>query len=484
MNNKLAYRRSLRFRRLLLVWCMALVSCVASLYAQEFSERKEIAIFRTNYAGVPRDPIPQSEATVQFGNIFSFSYRVSAETSVYFEQNVIALDQLIQSVFINLGRFDVIGVSHRLDHQNVTAFIEVLHDYREERVVLPETVLLGREPFLEEDFNSLVDSFIVVIPSITFYELIEVGTNVWDASLGINFAFVNVENLVTEEQFSIQATGTGDTPGQALSDARIGLAPQLDVRVRSVPAFQLRTGILEIAGDDVIIEFGRNRGVVVGDEFEIQRSQLLDIGRFSEDSIGLIKVKEVNADYSVGHLVYSTPEAVVGDQLVEIPRAGVEIAPYMQVMTNLAFNRWIPTIGMRFNADRGFFTLRPFFGLEVPLDATANTVTILPPNMYIGGDLNWYFGQLRLQPSIAIGFGSYILADSSTSEQFFAITHVGGKAQVALSLQLGRDVLVQLDTGYAQWLGLRSDRAETEREHRLLDSYGGIYAGLGINVKL
>ena len=162
-----------RYRRLVAICVATCTMCISVLYAQDVSERKEIAVFKINYAGAPRDPIPQSETTVQFGNIFRFNYRVSAETTVYFDQTIVNLDAQIQSVLVELGRFDVLGSTHRLDHQNVTTFIEVLQDYREERIELPEQVLLGREPFSQQDFDSLVNSFIVVVPSLTSYELFE-----------------------------------------------------------------------------------------------------------------------------------------------------------------------------------------------------------------------------------------------------------------------------------------------------------------------
>ena len=291
-----------------------------------------------------------------------------------------------------------------------------------------------------------------------------------------------MENSLAEEQFTISADGSDDTPGGSLSEAVRGIAGDLNFRVRSIPAFQLRSGILDIEGDEVIIELGSNLGVVLGEEFAIQRSELLDIGRYRTVTIGLIKVKEVNEDFSIGHLIYSVPEAAIGDQLLEVPRAGFEVTPYVQLLTNLGFDRWVTTFGVRAALDRGFFTLRPFLGFELPIEIGGNG-GILPFNIYLGGDLNWYIGRLRIQPGILIGMSIFPFSESSPLADS-TLTHVGGKAQAGFSIQLSRDVLLQIDTGYAQWFGLRTGNAITEADHRLLDTYGGIFAGLGVDIKL
>ena len=79
-------------------------------------------------------------------------------------------------------------------------------------------------------------------------------------------------------------------------------------------------------GRDIIFELGRNMGIVVGDEYTIVGYRNV-AGFQAKDDRGLLVVKEVQDEFSVAHLIYSSGKPQVGDQLQEVPRLGVEITP-------------------------------------------------------------------------------------------------------------------------------------------------------------
>ena len=86
----------------LLVAAALLISAAALLGAQEVSEKKEIAIFRLSY--------------------YDWNIPGGALGSI---------DEEMKSVFINLGRFDVIGLSFRPAETDANEFIGKIREYKQ-----------------------------------------------------------------------------------------------------------------------------------------------------------------------------------------------------------------------------------------------------------------------------------------------------------------------------------------------------------------
>ncbi|MFW5728992.1 MAG: hypothetical protein ACOCYG_04955 [Spirochaetota bacterium] len=380
---------------------------VATAHGQEFSEKREIAVFRLNYYGAPRDPVPSSETVVQLGKVFRFERIVQAETTEIFKQAVGAIDEKIRSVFIDLGRFDVIGMSMRLNHENVDAFMQALRDYRAEDLELPETVLFGEEAFTRADFNRLVGGFIVVVPSVSFYDLNreedDEGRVAYDATIETSFTFIDSDTLSTEGQFFIETNGYDEDPEEAMREAVDAIPRQLSFEIRKMDLFRLRTGVLAVDGRTVTIEFGRNMGVRRGDEYAIVRTVESVAGRSFEEESGLLVVEEVRPDFSVAHLIYADDRPRIGDQLEEVPRFGIETTPYGGGIIDATGELSNFLVGVRAVASRGFFTTRPLVGLEIPIRQAGSG--LFPLNLYAGGELNWYLGRLKLAPGIGGGVG-------------------------------------------------------------------------------
>lgn len=461
---------------------VALFLSASLLSGQEYSERKEIAVFKLGYHGMPKDPaVTTTEATVQLGVIrFEYEERIQPQTTDIFERALGSIDERIRSVFINLGRFDVIGMSKRLSAENVDTFIETLRDVKEEDVELPETVLLGQEAFTERDFNRLTGGFIVVVPTVSFYNLSRNDEGEYDATIETSFTFIDVDQGQAIEQFFIETSGSDADPVDAMKSAVDGIPMQLSFRVRSMDVFKLRTGVLEIAGREVIMEFGDNMGVVKGDEYAVVRPRMLSTGHTANEETGLMAIKEVHEEFSVGYLYYSSPRPVIGDQLVEVPRFGIEVMPYARVLTDLPNTRLTFVPGLKATASRGFFKTRPQVGFEIPFTSTILGFYI-PMNVYVGAEHNFFLGRLKVNPSFGVGVGAAVPLNDDYFDEF--ATHLGGQAMVSLSYVASRDLMVHADLGYAHWFGLWDRVFEETVLDRFFGGYGGILVGAGVSFK-
>ncbi|MFP4534801.1 MAG: hypothetical protein ACLFNP_03705 [Spirochaetaceae bacterium] len=468
-------------KRLTLLTAVLLLS-VSILAAQEYSERREIAVFQLGYYGMPRDPaVTTTEATVQLGVIrFEYEERIQPRTTDIFERALGSIDERIRSVFINLGRFDVIGLSKRLSAENVDTFIDTLREVKEENVELPETVLLGQEAFTETDFNRLTGGFIVVVPTVSFYNLRQDDDGEYDATIETSFTFIDADQGQAIEQFFIETSGSDEDPVDAMKSAVDAIPMQLSFRVRSMDVFKLRTGVLEIAGREVIMEFGENMGVVKGDEYAVVRPRLLSTGHTANEETGLLAIREVHEEFSRGYLYYSSPRPVVGDQLVEVPRFGVEVTPYARVLSDLPNSRFTFVPGIKATASRGFFRTRPQVGFEIPFTSTILGFYI-PMNVYIGAEHNVFLGRLKLNPSFGVGVGTAVPVNDDYFDEF--ATHFGGQAMMSLSYLASRDAVVHADLGYAYWFGLWDKVFEETVLDRFFGGYGGILVGAGVSFK-
>ncbi len=408
------------------------------LFSQEVYKKKEIAVFNLSYYqwNIPRGVLG-------------------------------SIDAEIRGVFTNLGRFNVIGMNYRLGTRDVNTFIEKIKQFKEENVKIPEKVQMGKEFFTQADMNRLIGSFIVVIPSVTYFSLERSAAKRlgnYKCVLKTSFTFIDVENIRTISTVNIETEGYDDNPNEAVRDAVESIPDSLTFEVRKIPEFQLKTGIVEINGSDVIIEFGRDMGVKVGDEYSVLTTRVLSSGRkFTEEKAFLI-VKEVSDEVSVAHVVYSKGKLNIGDQVREIPRFGLDTTPYFHLSMDI-FGRLVGLVGFRQSISRGFYRFRPQVGLEVPfLSLGYNGV---PTNIYIGGEMNWYLWRFQFVPMIAAGVGGII----PFRGDYFRFTHIGGQGNITITYLLSRDMKIAVDIGYLKWLGLSEP------------TYGGLFAGLGFMLK-
>ena len=430
------------------------------LQAQEVSQKKDIAVFRLSYYNWD---IPKAV----LGGI----------------------DEEIRGVFINIGRFNVFGMTQALEPGDLDEFIDRLKRYKEERVEIPEEVQMGREFFTQADFDRLVGSFIVVVPSVASYFLVQEDDGDFNCRIKTSFTFLNVEEGTALAQAFVDTEGTEGSPEAAIRDALDGIAPRLTFEIRKVPAFQLKTGVLEVRRSEVILELGQDMGIRVGDEFLLVSSRILESGRTYTTDYGLIVIKEVSDEVSVGKVIYARPRPEVGDQLKELPRFGMDLFPYLNVAVGLLQGEpYTALLGVRAVASRGFYSFRPFAGLEVPF--RANIALAIPMNLYVGGEYNLYLGRLQVVPSAALGVGGaylwYLGLADVPEEDRFAFTHVGGRLGLGVNYLFGKNYRFTVDAGYLHWFSLIPDKIFGVEIGEAIGfpSYDGVYVGVGLSIKL
>ncbi len=465
---------------------LMLASCLAFvLPAQTFSERQEIAIFRLSYYGQPSVPPPPGVRVEIRGRHGSLSiYLRGTGNPAYddlFERAFGAVDEQIRSVFINLGRFDVIGMQQRLTEESVDDFIAALSDYRATEAEIPEAVLLGQQAFTERDFRQLAGGFVVVIPSVSWFDLRRDREGRYTAEMQTSFTFIDVQEGRTFGQFFIETSGSDNRAESAVRSAVNALPAELSFRVRSMPEFQLKTGVLEVTGREVIVEFGRNMGLQRGDEYAIVAERVLSTGHIATTETGLLVIRDVHQDFSYARVIYANPRARVGDQLHEVPRRGFETQVYYDVLTDGI--EICSLVGLKAVVSRGFYDWRPFVAVEIPFRGAIGTERnrFFPLNMVLGGEWNAYLGRLRITPSASVGLGGAVPLGSESDRDRFYLTHVGGVARLTGSLLLGRDVLVSVQTGLGYWLSVFDE--SVTRQYPPLAGYGGLVIGGGVTLK-
>ncbi len=376
------------------------------------------------------------------------------------------IDEEIRKVFVDLNRFNVIGMTYRLDTNDVNTFIESIKKYKEQNVQIPEKVQMGKEYFTQADMNRLISSFIVVIPSVAYFNVEKTGSGApgnYKTTLKTSFTFIDVEKIRTISQVFVETTGYADNPNSAIKNAVDNIPEKLVFEIRKIPEFQLRSGVLEVKGDEVIIEFGRNMGVKIGDEYSVITTRILKSGQsFSEDKALLI-IKDVNDEVSVAKVIYSKGRIRTGDVVKEIPRFGLDTTPYIHIAVSDGI---YVLIGIRQSVTRGFYRFRPVIGLEIPFPAY--NYSGIPVNTYLGGEMSFYLWRFQFVTMAGAGIGGSVPVSGSD----FRLTHVGGLADITISYLFDRNMKLVLDTGYLEWIGISG-----------AFSYGGIFIGGGLAIK-
>src|SRR6056297_1767730 len=446
------------------IWCAAVLLigllAVVSAGAQEVSEKKDIAVFNLSYADYS---IPKGALGL--------------------------VDQSIQNVFIDLGRFNILGMKYRLNSNEIDEFISKIKELKQENVEIPEEVRLGQETFTEADFNKLVGSFIVVVPVMSYYNVYEEG-NDYEAEIQVSFTFIKVDTSEAFASFQIDTSASGDNPDKAVKSAVDMIPMQLQYELRSIPEFQLKTGIVEIDGREIIIEFGRNMGVRVGDEYALTESKILSSGFTRTEETGLFVIKDVDEQISTATKVYSGKKPGIGDQMKEIPRLGANAEVYAHVLQDNApdgiDNRFV--IGLEATGTRGFYDWRPIAGVEVPLGD--NFLIWFPVISYVGMEYNLRLGRLSIAPSASVGLGAMVpvLGDEEFRDNFEFLASFGGTAKLSVNYLFNRDMMLNLNAGYSAYIGLFDDiRYSTSSGTEILTNPAdvqGSFVGVGLTFKL
>jgi hypothetical protein len=300
-------------KRFLFLLLFAVFSVSMPLYSAEVSERKDLAIFGLTY----------------------YSHKIPDDVLGY-------VDSSINHVFVNMKRFNVLGYgNYRIEAKDIDEFISRIRELQADKAKAEAGTYdekFGTVVIKGEDFDRIVGSFLVVIPSLATYTVSREDTEVvrgdttyveksYAVDIVIDLAFVNVSEGKQEE--SVRLTGRGSDPDldRAEKNAVDSAIAMLDYNIRQVEAFKIKSGVLRRRGDVVLFELGTGIGIKPGDEFEVMTKQEIGkTGRIVELPSGLVRVKKVYPDVTEAKVVYQKERITEGDQLVELAMMGLQLS--------------------------------------------------------------------------------------------------------------------------------------------------------------
>jgi hypothetical protein len=434
------------------VAAFVLVLAGANAFAQvQVSEKKEIAIFALGY----------------------FGWNIPLET-------LGTIDVDIQRVFLDLGRFTIFGMEKRFAAKDVEEFIRVLRQTKEANFVLPEKYQFGEEFLTEADFNRLTGAFIIAVPVVTSFNSQFVNNRDWETTIKTNVTFIDVASGTMIGIANVETSGSSrETQYKSIQSAIDGIPMQLQFEIRKVSAFQNVTRVLAASGSTVDIQLGMDMGVKVGDEYAVIQSDTLE-GFLDEREVGLLLINEVGTTRSRATVLYSKIPLEKDVQLREIPRLGIDFAPY-------AHGYWFLShpedkdgsflLGARAEATRGFYNLRPYAAVQMILD----TDLWLPLNVVIGGQYSMYLRRLEVGGRLGVAGGSNFilrLIEEQVSEDDDPwFSHYGVSAGGYLSFLISRNMKIFAEVQADYMFGIANSVGGP------FASYGGYQLGLGVTLK-
>ncbi len=421
----------------------------ASLFAQPtVSEKQDVAIFGLGYYG----------------------WNIPFET-------LGSIDNEIQKVFVDLGRFNIIGVTQRLSPGGLDQFIATLKRAKESNFVMPEKFQFGEAFLTEAEFNRLTGAFIVAVPVVTnFNSFYNTKNTRFETTITTSVTFIDVAGggrvLAMNK---IESSGSDkNNQRNSISSAINSIPNQLQFQIRSIPEFQISTRILAASGSEIRLQLGQNMGIRVGDEYSVIDERMLE-GFSDSREAGLVVIKNVGPEVSTGSVLYTSIPLGKNTQLREIPRQGFDVDIYLHSIGGAD-----PTLapGFRATASRGFYGLRPYVAVQIPLSFISSffIVQIFPVDIIVGAEYVMNFGRLSFMPYAGVGISYFHLATPWGTYDTDFVSHIGVQAYGKLAYLLSRDIRLYAELGFEGWL-----KTYNIVENR---SYAGLSIGAGVTFKL
>jgi hypothetical protein len=400
------------------------------------------------------------------------------------------VDAEIQGVFVNLGRFNVLGQTERFSSKDVQEFINLIQTAKQNNTPLPDEVKFGDVQLTEGLLKKLYGAFVVVIPTIVDFK-VEKPNNEYQARIKTSVAFLNVAEGTTIGMANIETTGTSrETQTKAVAEAINAIPVQLTYEVRKIPAFTLRTQVLQADAFEAKMQFGTDMGVVVGDEYVVVKRSTIG-GLVDEREDGLLVIKDVGPQVSTAAVRYAGPTLKEGAQLREVPRLGFDAEPYLYYMNyfgtvygwdlgtqNLTPTNGVLAAGLKVAVSRGFYDVRPIVGIQLNFDPAL----WLPVIAYAGVEYNMYLRRLALTGTAALAGASNaivrILEENLSESDDPWFTHYGIKLNAGASYLISRDMRIFANVGLDYLLGLANSLGGP------FQSYGGYGIAAGVAFKL
>ncbi|UTC75302.1 hypothetical protein E4O03_00810 [Treponema sp. OMZ 792] len=419
-------------------------------YAQKVSEKKDVAVFATLYE------------------------------DLYTSSEFIAMiDEAIMDVFFSLERFNIIGLEYRLTTEDADAFTEVILKSREENVSIPEDVLRGLEAFTREDWEKLVNSYYVAVPVVKNISIKKEKYN--DLFLGeidgfcVKFTakftvYSPKEDL--KEEFLVGIESASYSYEKACKAAASSLSDKLDLELRKIEAFKIKTGIIKSEKNTITFELGKKMGVKLGDEYVV-------LNEDGKKETGLIVVTKTENDFSEGLILYSKNPLKLGDPIKEVPHGPFEYRAYalgeigVFSLENGLYDAG-GTFGLHISGTRGFYRFRPCFGTEMTIDTHFPKLLSLgaPITIFAGAEIgNTYLRRLQILPTVQF---YYTMIITGSKEKIPLPGGAGLRAFVHASFLVTKNFKIGGDAG-------------VKIGSTFHDGIGGILrftAGVGFTIKL
>lgn len=152
-----------RASAIIVILCAGLSLASAQKAAPEVSKKQDLAIFRLAYYGWD---IP----TAALGSI----------------------DTEIQKVFLDMGRFNIIGMTQRVAGADIDTFLEKITAAKEKDFVLPKQVQLGEVFLTAAEFKRLTQAYTIAIPVVNNLAAELQSDGEYKASLRVAISFIDV----------------------------------------------------------------------------------------------------------------------------------------------------------------------------------------------------------------------------------------------------------------------------------------------------
>ncbi len=428
-----------------------------------------------------------------------FQYLLHAQASSSVEKNIIILKTTVgdvsaperdvkeplglietkaKQVFSGLSRFNLVPLGYALSYQDIPPLLEKLKIFESGKTEVPNTVQVGETSFSHADFTLLLKSYLIVIPMLTAFTIEELnnqgGQTNYKVGITVTYTIVNAENATVIANIPLESMGYDADKDRAVDDAVEDIPIQLTYEVRSLDIFSLEDRIVELMDPDVAIRLGREKGVAVGDEYAVISSDQEDgDGQAESRESGLIIIHNIEDKISVGRVIYADGPLLAGMPVKEIPRAGLEIIPYMHTEIDFTHSAYTGAAGLKFVVTKGFFVIQPVVCFEVVLYPFERLQNVLPVRAYGGLDINLYLGRFQLSGMVAVGAEVITALSPSSTVDGFKFSYLGLAGIANLGYLITRDVKIILDLGYQAWFPLSDKYVD----------YEGWVAGLGVGIK-
>ncbi|AEJ20222.1 hypothetical protein [Gracilinema caldarium] len=401
------------------------------------------------------------------------------------------VDAEIQGVFINLGRFNVLGQTERFSSKDVQDFINLIQTAKQNNTPLPDEVKFGDVQLTEGLLKKLYGAFVVVIPTIVDFQ-VEKPKNEYEARIKTSVAFLNVAEGTTIGMANIETTGSSkESQTKAIALAINSIPFQLTYEVRKIPAFTLRTQVLQANIFEAKMQFGTDMGVKVGDEYVVVKRDSIG-GLVDEREEGLLVIKDVGPQISTAAVRYAGSSLKAGAQLREVPRLGVDVEPYLYYITyfesvqgwdldnrdEIKSTEGTLAAGAKFALSRGWYNVRPIGGVQINFD----TALWLPVIGYLGAEYNLFVRRFALTGTAAVAGASNAiirLIEKNYSESDDPwLTHFGVKLNIGISYLINRDMRIFTNYGMDYLWGMGDNLGGP------FQSYGGYGIAAGVAFKM